>query len=252
MNTLILGYSNLARDLYLTFQQDSKWIGFISRFHQNHGDRNSQIETPDVIFNTIGGNLQTSHPLLWELNIIHNRELRSAYPKAKIVAFSSNAALEPSRSHFARIKCELEREGETLGISVIRVCNLYGNHIPSRCFPGKLVRNNNVSPIFSLPRNNVVPTPTDWLAKEIHRRFYNLPSVIAPQGITTTHFWGQEILERKVNEGEFDPLRPNYPILSDSGSKQTWGELWKQRWINGDWKLSVLGNGDSVLGRSFN
>lgn len=251
MNVLILGDSNLARDLYQTFHPISHWCGFVSRSHQNYDARFKQTQ-PDLIFNTIGGNLLTPKQELWEININENRILRQTYPKAKIVAFSSNAALEPSRTNFARIKFELEREGESLGIHVIRVCNLYGVHRVLRCFPWKLLRNDKDSPIYSLPVNNIIPTPTDWLAKEIHKRLDSLPKSIAPQGMTTTFMWGREILPHKIEPGDIDPLRPGFPILTDPESKETWQELWNQRWKIQNWKALPLENGVSAIGRSFN
>jgi hypothetical protein len=120
---------------------------------------------------------------------------------------------------------------------IYRIGSLYGTHKPQKCFPYKLKKNSLKNEIV-LPTNQIIPTPTDWLAATLlnnlditpyqSTKLYN----VAPSGCATVADWGTLILGKAVISSGLDNSRPScsglvcdLPIKDSS----TWLDLWKER-----------------------
>jgi hypothetical protein len=220
MKINIYGYSNLGIDLALEGEKLGHQIMVCSKSRQDilHDD-------PDLIINTrggcAGGDFVDDPPRdLWRQNITTNVALCRTYPKAMVLAFSSNAAMEPWRTPYAGIKWTMEQIEEK-NFRYIRVGNLYGKHIPELTFPGRLIKNQ----AKALPLNPIVPMPTDWLANRYFRGF--LAQQLWPSGLTTVHAWGEDVLERDLQPLKMTEDRNQATWLEGSGPH--WKELWLER-----------------------
>lgn len=229
---LIFGNGNLAQSLVNQCLNHQYPYHQISRHFRRYSLDFTNPYAADLVINTVGGRLKDDPALLWELNIELNKKLLKEY-QAPIVAFSSNAALEPWRSPYASIKKSLETFASTTSrLSVVSVSCLYGSYKTSVSFPGKL-RINYPKPIerVFLPANPVQPTPTDWLAEKLLSFSFGMQAnfSIAPTPTTYVEF-AKKILgsQYEVLEKDFDPLFPR-AVLTHGFS--TWDELWEQNRI---------------------
>lgn len=148
--------------------------------------------------------------------------------------------VEKPRSFYEMSKLWMEQGIENSGrpnTTVFRVCSLYGQHYPEKTFPGKLRAKFTTPTEISLPENEVVPTPTSWIAQTLVRHldeaFTKRPEIyhIAPSGSTTTLEWGMRILDDQYTYKSkgFDPLRPFKSSLGCSfGKAPDWSVLWEQ------------------------
>lgn len=155
------------------------------------------------------------------------------YPDSEI-AFIDNA-----KTFYAMSKLWMERgiaNSNRPLTSIFRVCSLYGQHFPEKTFPGKLLAKYPNPCELNLPENEVVPTPTWWIAKKLAlnlevlflKKGRNILHV-APSGSTTTMEWGRRILgeDYTIKSSGLDPLRPIRSRLGSSiGQPPDWSALW--------------------------
>jgi len=231
LKVLIFGNSNLGRDLFLVCQELGLSTHHVSRNYHKFSADFSDVYEADIIFNTVGGKQSDDSETLWNINITFNHSLLKTYPNIPIIAFSSNSALEPYRSHYGSIKKSLESLTSLHeNFYVVRVSGLYGSHFPLRTFPGKLKNNYPKPTKLTLPLNKIQPTPTRWLAEKLITSDFtsNLTS-IAPQGGISYCDWGKIILGEKydITDRGYEPAYVS-DILLSSTYAETWGELWKK------------------------
>ena len=241
LKVLIIGHGNLGHDLLLFCKKYGLSYHLISTNEQRFSDDFDDAYEADLIINTVGGGVHESYDTLWKKNISLNLELSQMFIDRPIIAFSSNAALEPYRTPYSSIKKSVESlTGSIKNFHVIRVSTLYGNYRLSDTFPWKL-RNNYIRPTqLNLPTNYIQPTPTKWLAEKIFNLsiFRKISSLenrifsIVPFGHTTYEEWGKVILgeEYKITPRDYDPLYTKDKILV-SNYPDTWEELWNQHKI---------------------
>jgi dTDP-4-dehydrorhamnose reductase len=156
----------------------------------------------------------------YRLHVMLPIQLDQRFIYSKIINFSSgfcansNYPTEPHyfnydhNSKYIASKQALENLVRTSDHSVaIRVTNLYGKHRWDKCFPGKIEKND----VMQLPNNVIVPTPTDWLAKEVVSNLGHLMVGLvynaAPLGSTTVVEWGKYIKADIYTNG-LDHSRP--------------------------------------------
>lgn len=159
--------------------------------------------------------------------------------------FSTNYATD-STSLYSISKRTMEELLESYGRKhsrVYRVQSLYGWHKPMKTFPYKLMKNHPQPGRLTLPPNEIVPTPTSWLAKtlldnldKLTKYPYHNVFSLAPNDKTTACEWAQLILGDKyeVEPGDYDKDRP---INTFSGcdildNVETWRDLWDSNWNN--------------------
>lgn len=182
MRTLIIGRGNLGRDLERAFRLRGG-SSSVSLLPYNGGQNilnfNLYSEpAPDIVFLCNGGfsvepsEQDPSSALFHLLHVpVHLRQILPA--GTTLVCFSSNYAEDPSLSLYARLQrqkeillnqmAEQDQWGRTF---VFRVANLYGNYLPLRGFPGKLVRRIMLGEtIERMATNDMKPTHTRWLAE---------------------------------------------------------------------------------------
>lgn len=229
---LIFGNGNLAQSLVDYCNLHHNPYHQIARHFRRYSEDFTNPYHADLVINTVGGKLKDDPSLLWDINIELNKKLLKEY-KAPIVAFSSNAALEPWRSPYASIKKSLETLASTTSrLSVIAVSCLYGSYKTHSTFAGKLRINypTNAQRIF-LPNNPVQPTPTAWLVSELMKFGFGEGAVfsLAPSPTTYVEF-AKKILGPgfEVCEKDFDPLFPR-EVLTHGGT--SWETLWEQNRI---------------------
>lgn len=176
---------------------------------------------------------------------------RNLPANVKLATFSSDYAAhelfpddehgvnDSPKSFYAMTKIWMERGLEWSQrpiTTTFRVGSLYGQHYPERTFPGKLLAKYPKPCSLSLPENQVVPTPTWWLAERIvfdmDNLFHSRPKILhmAPSDSTTTLEWGRMILgdQYDISSSGIDPLRPVKSGLGCSlGPVRDWRLLWE-------------------------
>lgn len=178
---------------------------------------------------------------------------RNLPEKIKVGLFSTDYVADPyfpdqeqafdpePKTFYALSKLWMEHAAQMLerpNLSVFRICSLYGQHYPEKTFPGKLLARYSRPGSFSLPENEVCPTPTWWIAQtlvsELDVAFIDEPKIyhLAPSGSTTTLEWGRRIMgpEYEISSSGLDPLRPFKSGLRSSFeiAPINWLHLWEQ------------------------
>ncbi len=156
----------------------------------------------------------------------------------KLVCFSSDYAAGESgrrpKSLYALSKKTMETALEIIDAPntfCFRVCSLYGTHKPHSTFPGRVASNLAKGRKVSLPHNECVPTPVEWIAEEAIRRaqwsaglFYEN---LIPSGKTTVHQWGRMLFgDRVTSSGGYDGTRPTFMEVWDRDRHPSWTSLW--------------------------
>lgn len=221
MKINIHGFSNLGIDLYL------EGVAHGHDVRVDSSEKKDVLHTsPGLIINTrggcAGGDFVDDPPHnLWHQNITTNIDLCRNFPKSRVLAFSSNSAMECWRTPYASIKASMENI-PIKNFEFIRVGNLYGKHKKDLTFPGKLLLNT----VIALPVNPIVPIPTDWFAK----RFFDghLNQRLLPCGVTSPHYWGQVILGKPLERLPMTEDR-NQNTWLDGISGDHWLDLFIQR-----------------------
>ena len=201
-------------------------------------------EIPDHVWVTIGagsveGAVKNFNPYA-DLHIRLVMELAQASTSYTLHVFSSDYTSEPLKSLYAYSKYSMEKLLQILDrpkTNIYRVGSLYGQHKAAQTFPHKLLKNYPKPCDVVVPENEVVPTPTDWIAKEVlsnvrtkKTQYYN----VLPSGITNIVEWAKLILgpEYNVYSSGMDDSRPStVPFSYDLTDKkpEDWKVLWQNR-----------------------
>lgn len=279
MKHLILGAGNLGRDLLIEIAATG--IGNPELASSSRGTELGRFEevealvkriAPDVVWLTAGyGSVEEASNNPATAAYFHVQlpvKLRETLPEtSKLVVFSSDYAASEEyprdpkqktvtpRSLYAKLKRRMEEDLEFHSFgptAIVRVCSLYGTHKPEKCFPGKVIRKEAVTPEgerLTFPQNVVTPTPTRWLARMLALHFEKLfdgdgvkISHCAPAGNVSVHDWAKFSLEGIAGQERFtyfpkgfDEQRPKVSSLCCSFAEVPhWYDLWKQ-YYNSEW-----------------
>lgn len=181
---LILGAGNLGLDLKLQAEKRGDLALVASRSSgwdytkQGLDPIRIQLAWATDIWCTIGaGSIEGAERDFRDYADLHIKlpmELvQNAPHEVRIHLFTTNyiRASETKRTLYARSKKYMEKlvlSTNRPNVSIYEVQSLYGTHKPWSCFPGKVIKSylDKKEPI-SVPSNECVPTPTDWLAESI-------------------------------------------------------------------------------------
>lgn len=182
-------------------------------------------------------------------------EIAKALPDyTKLICFSSDYCADESapwspgsttkypRSLYAVTKISMELALRSLGRKntfVVRVGSLYGEHFPSKTFPGRLLERYPNPTKLTLPMNRTTPTPTRWIADVLNRNLVKFMGDFrvfhcAPVGMVSVWQWGQIVLgnDYTVESHGFDQNRPLCSNLQCSfEDPPDWTELWRLHWF---------------------
>lgn len=261
MKHLILGDGNLGRDINKQLTRIGEEVHTLSRSHDWSYPRNeSQIELfnkYDVFWVTVGaGSIEGAKKDFSKYCDLHIRLpmhiLQTVESHKRVYLFSTDYLQNssPNKNLYTLSKLMMEESVRMLdrgNCSIYRVGSLYGTHKPLSTFPGKCYLNNKNKSKLTLPRNIVIPTPTDWLADKLvsewlktkNHNYSTKVCHLAPSGQTTVADWGDSLFKGdKLIDTFFDRSRPKRPVYYKPGvlsmvqsdeSKEGWFSLWMTR-----------------------
>ena len=170
-------------------------------------------------------------------------------PHVWLHTFSTNYVLESAMlSLYAFSKHTMEKLLTIMDrpkTRAYRVQSLYGWERLSKCFPVKvLMQNQSKKGKIPFPTNPVTPTPTAWLAEQLiqpsdwgnDNSGFHIRTVV-PGGSVPTHEWAQLILGDgyKVVADGLDPYRPCLENCNCAGYEEVntdhWRDLWDKHWV---------------------
>lgn len=208
-------------------------------------------QEPDVIWLPIGsGSIGGDFKKQLDASLTMLMDLEKVCPKAKIITFSTSFIADPSdptnpkkqgqpKSLYALSKKMMEDYilvSNNPNLKCIRVTNLYGKHYPEKCFPYKIANDPNVK---ILATNEVVPTPTNELAKKLVENFDKIINSdypilhAAPKGSCSIAAWGR-LIKPEIEYGSLDPLRPPTCAIGSFFEWENWQTLWEKNKYGND------------------
>lgn len=260
MKHLVLGNGNLGRDIVKQLTRIGEEVHTLSSSTGWTYPRNeSQIEIfnkYDVFWVTVGaGSIEGANKDFSKYCDLHIRLpmqiLQTIDQNKKVFLFSTDylQCKNPNRNLYTLSKKMMEESVKIMNrpnCVIYRVGSLYGTSKPMSTFPGKCYVNNVKKKSYSLPRNIVIPTPTDWLADQLVmeweriRQFHFKTRIthVAPSGDTTVSGWGETLFsDEKELITFFDKSRPKRShscygvneLISRDDIKNSWLALWLER-----------------------
>ena len=249
----VIGAGNLGLDIATLLRQQSYEVEVFSKVSQFKYP--CSIETlldyrPDHVWVAVGagsiGEAQKNYAPFADLHIRLVIELAQKLPpNVTLHTFSTDFLLDgPPKSLYALSKLHME---ETLKMMnrpntfIYRVGYLYGSWKPQKCFPYELKRRNPRPTTLTIPSNRVVPTPTDWVAKQLVHWLSDsgceAPTIlnIFPNGTVPRYEWAQKILGDRytIAAGDLDATRPDHNDslgcdLALAKNTPSWEDLWNE------------------------
>lgn len=193
----------------------------------------------------------------------HNFDLPSVFmdrapPETRLVFFSTLECAHreyPTRPHMRNADPQSEFVRQKLALeglvvsrnrpfsAYVRLGALYGEYRPMQCFPGRLLSEDwKESAALSLPMNEVVPTPVDWVAQSLirtmDRNLWNASTYtchhLAPLGSVSAFDWAKIVFGQARHSGSFfekvtwDHTRPRIQLGGSSLDviDEHWSSLW--------------------------
>lgn len=245
---IILGAGNLGLALRDALEMKGESVAVISRstgldFQALAIDALSSVKDAETIWCAVGagsvGEAEKDFSAFSDLHIRLPILLAQRKKKSqKLVCFSSDYAAGESgrrpKSLYALSKKTMETALEIIDTHnsfCFRVCSLYGTHKPHSTFPGRVAHNLSKGRAVTLPHNECVPTPVEWVAEEAIRRVQWSAGLVyenlIPSGKTTVYQWGRHVFGDRVSPtGGYDSSRPSFLEVWDRDRHPTWTSLW--------------------------
>lgn len=134
-------------------------------------------------------------------------------PDQKLIVFSSDYAEEPSKSLYASSKHFMELAMERFpNVFCYRVSSLYGQYFPEKTFVGRMITCFLSQVWIELSKNEVIPTPVDWLAQRAVASVESglKAAYLVPNQPIAAHQWAELVFmtARIVHPGVYDQFIP--------------------------------------------
>jgi dTDP-4-dehydrorhamnose reductase len=244
-----MGLGNLGYDLYRKLKsKDENTVSAV--WEKNYHNEFSFGINPEVIWYCIGAGSveksQTNPSETLDAHVVMPLRLAEQFPKARIIAFSTDYTASPSypsdrlmsrtldecQSTYAVSKLVLEDvlPRYTPNSTIVRVSSLYGTKNPHKCFPYKALK----ATKLEFPENETTPTPTKWLADILVNNVELLMGVrvlehVAPRGRVSYYEWAKMIRSDATTSERYDVHRPGRSELGCSLYRvkvDHWRDLW--------------------------
>jgi dTDP-4-dehydrorhamnose reductase len=272
LNHLVIGQGNLAASLVEIIDQRYSFstvgLAQVVEWLQHNDFR--ALRNVDFIWCCIGGdyhhareNARQSHVL----NVTLPRLIQEhADQKSRLCFISTLEACHPEyqlrpylrtpepTSEWVSQKCLLEAQLSSLNrpnTAYVRIGAPYGPVYPASTFPGRLLAINPQSgSALLVPRNEVVPTPTDWIAEmlvgAIDNGLWNESTYtchhVTPTGSISAFDWSRLILSDLdssywLDKITWDVTRPRMLVGNCTLAKPPhWSTLWSQYYRREDYQ----------------